>query len=316
MLRKFIAVLFTIVYLFVGYGMIEECYLKNIVRYPKKYCIKFRGWVRMLFPFARRDTTKGVPREIVGAVIIHLVLGAITLIHISLASGAREELDRIVSMYLVLSFVVLGSINIIMSKKSFIAEYKKLTLKNHFKVAVWGDYKKKKNLGEVELLEVRHHKKGLYGTVKRRKTQEIIKDVLIQEGGKEDFPYHLYEHYGVYWIEKAEKRNYIIIEELAKAMVSKDREMEYFIDKEMYSVESFYKEFDTFTKNSSSYIKIPRIADKIRRRKRRKGWRDWLFLEEDEIVREVYLYSEKWCEKMGLDYRYQGEPPSVSIYRE
>ena len=116
MLRKFIAVLFTIVYLFVGYGMREECYLKNIVRYPKKYCIKFRGWVRMLFPFARRDTTQGVPREIVGAVIIHLVLGAITLIHISLASGAREELDRIVSMYLVLSFVVLGSINIIMSK--------------------------------------------------------------------------------------------------------------------------------------------------------------------------------------------------------
>ncbi|SHF27161.1 hypothetical protein SAMN02745158_03101 [Lactonifactor longoviformis DSM 17459] len=286
-----------------GYYTIADTYVLFINQYPYDKCITINKMRFLLFPYSKRNTSKGIPREMAAACIIQnillfCVLG-IWLINMCVYKSHSYMIGLIYFISIGLfGFIIATAVNL----EIFFDYYKRVNrdnIKYLFLACINSPraFKIRKKLkSEVEVLEVTAcGRKGSKAKIRVERSNDIIECILfLQKNGE---PYYLYERCGVLWVEGKEP-NYVFIEDLVEKMTIKRKyrkQEQFFIRVSDCKIIRCARE-DIKSALASIFIEIPYINNSN-------------YISTEDVCclanYEECVFAEKWCRKRGIPYAYR-----------
>jgi hypothetical protein len=286
-------------------GMIATClfftgnlhiwYFHIINSYPADKCINLNYHIRWrLFPYTKRNTAKGVPREIFALKMYQLIsLGIALLVWAVLFFVVRKYYIQWVIFYAVITPIFAIGYSIRLEWTIFLYRYKRLNRENWTYLFREDAVRSpKRDLGEAEIVSTYKKKRKKYAKVLFR--NKIYKDVLLI--CKRSASCHLYERMGVYWLEEETRINCVYIEDLLRIINEEKDDYCYYLDCKEWKFVPVFQGYDTFAVHKERYVKVPRLILIGQYSDIEEGW----FLEEHDMFE-----AERWCRLHHIPYCYR-----------
>ncbi|POP30165.1 hypothetical protein C3B58_22750, partial [Lactonifactor longoviformis] len=198
----------------------------------------------------------------------------------------KETFEDCIGDYIIILvvFVVLYSMSL--SVQLFRYEFKRLNMKNYKHFLHILDYEIPKNyLGVVGVKKIYKRNNRKYAVVRGQADNYTYHNVILPNGTDTDVPLALFERCSVMWVEKPDKEA-LYIEKIIEAMLSKDAEHIYVVDRTEPNLFSADRENKEYYAESDRFAIVPRV-DKLETRR----WALGMYGD------KTAQYAEAWCRK-------------------
>lgn len=301
LLYNLFTVLVINLYFEMGMGIL---YCNHINVYPKNKCIYPKYNVRFkLFGYTKRNTVKGVPRELFFFKLYLLMSsGAVFVCGIYFFCKELKYFIKVMQGYCIAALFFSLLCIAIFERTVLLYQYKKLTIRNFFYLLFLSKRRRaKRYIGEAQIASTYKTRRRTYATVVCNNKE--YKNVVVEA---ETPPLVLYKLLDVFWVERKEEKYFVYIEDIMRVMLEKKKDYKYYLRVSDLEIVPVFENYEQVIENSDNYILIPHLLK-----------RAWDYEEGDlnySITDRDMKAVERWCFSNKIRYCYRVMYQSMPLH--